>query len=50
MIDGRESFAMDKVLLGIVLVGAVGAGLNVLAALLEGYLLRWRVTTFEARS
>lgn len=50
MIDGRESFAMDKVLLGIVLVGGVGAGLNALAALLEGHLLRWRVTAFEARS
>jgi sulfonate transport system permease protein len=43
MIEGRESFAMDKVLLGIILAGAVGASLNTLAAKLEARALRWRV-------
>ena len=46
MISGRESLAMDKVLLGIVLVGAVGTALNALATRLESYLLRWRVSAF----
>jgi sulfonate transport system permease protein len=43
MIDGRESFAMDKVLLGVILAGAVGAALNTLATQLENHALRWRV-------
>lgn len=47
MISGRESFAMDKVLLGIVLIGATGAALNALATRLESKLLRWRVPSFE---
>jgi sulfonate transport system permease protein len=50
MIEGRESFAMDKVLLGILTAGAVGAALNGLSSALEARLLRWRVTGFEARS
>jgi sulfonate transport system permease protein len=50
MIDGRESFAMDKVLLGIVIAGAVGAALNALAARLEARFLRWRVSAFAAGS
>jgi sulfonate transport system permease protein len=50
MIDGRESFAMDKVLLGVVIAGAVGAGLNALAVQLETRLLRWRVSAFAGRS
>ncbi|MDB4974954.1 MAG: taurine transporter permease [Myxococcaceae bacterium] len=47
MISGRESLAMDKVLLGIVLVGGVGMSLNALASRLENHLLRWRVSAFE---
>ncbi|HEY6878568.1 MAG TPA: ABC transporter permease [Polyangiales bacterium] len=46
MISGRESLAMDKVLLGIVLIGGVGAALNALAGRLEAHLLRWRVSAF----
>lgn len=43
MIDGRESFAMDKVLLGVILAGAVGSALNAIASKLESHALRWRV-------
>jgi sulfonate transport system permease protein len=50
MISGRESLAMDKVLLGIVLIGGVGAGLNALASRAEKHLLRWRVSAFEQTS
>jgi sulfonate transport system permease protein len=42
MIEGRESFAMDKVLVGVILAGAVGATLNMLAGKLEHRALRWR--------
>lgn len=42
MIDGRESFQMDKVLLGVIIAGAVGASLNGLAGKLEARTLRWR--------
>jgi sulfonate transport system permease protein len=42
MIDGRESFQMDKVLLGVILVGAVGCAISVLASRLEVRLLGWR--------
>jgi len=49
MIEGRESLQMDKVLLGVVVVGLVGAAINLLASRLEQYVLRWRVTAFEAR-
>lgn len=38
MIDGRETFRMDKVLLGVVIVGVVGFALSSLAAKLEA---RW---------
>jgi sulfonate transport system permease protein len=47
MISGRESLAMDKVLLGIVLIGSVGAGLNAIASRFERRLLRWRVGAFD---
>lgn len=50
MISGRESFAMDKVLLGVIIVGAVGATLNELATRLETSQLRWRVSGFTSRS
>jgi sulfonate transport system permease protein len=43
MIDGREQFAMDKVLLGVILAGLVGALLNAIAATSESRLLGWRV-------
>jgi sulfonate transport system permease protein len=43
MVEGRESFAMDKVLLGVILAGVVGATLNTFATRLEQYALRWRV-------
>jgi sulfonate transport system permease protein len=43
MIDGRESLAMDQVLLGVIIAGLVGFTLNALAARAEGYFLRWRV-------
>jgi sulfonate transport system permease protein len=43
MIDGREQFKMDKVLLGVIIAGAVGYGLNALSTRLETRLTRWRV-------
>jgi sulfonate transport system permease protein len=43
MIDGREQFAMDLVLLGLIVTGVVGFGLNALASAVESRLLRWRV-------
>lgn len=43
MIDGREQFAMDLVLLGLIVSGLVGFGLNAIASAVEGRLLRWRV-------
>ena len=45
MIDGRESFQMDKVLVGVVLVGAVGASISALASAIGAWQLRWRVTS-----
>lgn len=43
MIEGRESLAMDKVLLGVILAGLVGFSLNSVATRAESYFLRWRV-------
>jgi len=43
MIDGRESLAMDKVLLGVIIAGLVGFTLNSVAARAEAFFLRWRV-------
>jgi sulfonate transport system permease protein len=45
MIDGRETFQMDKVLVGVVLVGAVGAGISALASAVGVRQLRWRVAS-----
>jgi sulfonate transport system permease protein len=45
MIDGRETFQMDKVLVGVVLVGAVGASISAFASALGAQQLRWRVTS-----
>jgi sulfonate transport system permease protein len=43
MTEGREQFAMAVVLLGILVTGIVGFGLNAVASAVEGRLLRWRV-------
>jgi sulfonate transport system permease protein len=43
MIDGRERFAMDQVLLGVILAGIIGFALSGVASLAEGHVLRWRV-------
>lgn len=43
MIEGREQFQMAKVLLGVLVAGGVGYGLNALATKLESNLLRWRL-------
>ena len=43
--DGREHLWMDQVLLGIVVVGAVGFTLNLIANRIESRLLRWRGTS-----
>ncbi|KYF62617.1 taurine ABC transporter permease [Sorangium cellulosum] len=43
MVDGRERFAMDVVLVGLIVSGLVGFGLNALATAAEERLLRWRV-------
>lgn len=42
MVDGRERFAMDVVLIGLIVSGLVGFGLNALATAAEERLLRWR--------
>lgn len=43
--DGREHFWMDQVLLGVIIVGAVGFALNWVAASVETRLLGWRGTS-----
>jgi sulfonate transport system permease protein len=43
MIDGREQFKMDKVLVGVIIVGIVGFAISSVAKLFEGRALRWRV-------
>ncbi len=43
IIAGRERFEMDLVLLGMILLGVVGFGINRLASLAETRLLRWSV-------
>ncbi|WP_211243347.1 ABC transporter permease [Chitiniphilus eburneus] len=42
LVDGREHFWMDQVLLGVLVVGAVGFALNWSASQLERRLLAWR--------
>jgi sulfonate transport system permease protein len=44
MIDGREQFQMDKVLVGVALVGLVGCGISAAASALGSSKLRWRST------
>jgi sulfonate transport system permease protein len=43
MIDGRERFAMDQVLLGVILAGIIGFALSAVASLAEGHIVRWRI-------
>ncbi len=43
--DGREHFWMDQVILGIIIVGAVGFIMNLIATRIEARLLRWRGTS-----
>jgi sulfonate transport system permease protein len=42
MIEGRESFQMDKVMLGVILVGAMGFAISTLAVRVEAKVLGWR--------
>ena len=42
MIDGREHFRMDMVLLGVFIVGFVGFALNAIASRIESRALAWR--------
>lgn len=42
MTEGREHFHMDLVILGVLLLGGIGLGLNKLAALMETSALRWK--------
>lgn len=49
MIDGREQFAMDKVLVGVIVVGVVGALLNALATRLEARVVHWVPHAFEEK-
>lgn len=42
MVDGREQFKMDQVILGVVITGVVGYALNLLASAVEAHALRWR--------
>ncbi|KAF1049161.1 ABC transporter permease [Xylophilus sp.] len=45
LVDGREHFLMDQVLLGVAVVGLVGFALNLAAGWLERRALRWRGTS-----
>jgi sulfonate transport system permease protein len=40
--DGREHLWMDQVILGVIMVGAVGFALNLIAGLIEARLHKWR--------
>jgi sulfonate transport system permease protein len=42
MTEGREHFHMDLVILGVVLLGGIGLGLNRLATVLETHVLSWK--------
>jgi sulfonate transport system permease protein len=43
IIEGRDRFAMDLVMLGVLLLGLIGFALNCIAEFAEHRLLRWRV-------
>lgn len=40
--DGRENFRMDEVILGVIVVGAIGFGFHAIAVGIEARLQRWR--------
>ncbi|MCO6417314.1 ABC transporter permease [Siccirubricoccus sp. KC 17139] len=43
--DARTFFMVSQMLLGAVVIGLIGFGVNILLRSLEGWLLRWRVAT-----
>jgi sulfonate transport system permease protein len=45
MVDGREHFWFDQVILGVIIVGLVGYSLNLLASFAQRRLLGWRGTS-----
>ena len=45
MIDGREHFLLDQVLVGVLIVGAVGYAQQAITGRIEARLLRWRSRT-----
>lgn len=49
LLDGREHFQMDLVLVGVAVVGAVGFAMNLLASRLERRALAWRRVAAAAR-
>lgn len=42
MVDGREQFKMDQVILGVIITGLVGYTLDRIATAVESHVLRWR--------
>ncbi len=42
LLDGRENFRMDQVILGVIVVGIIGFGVHAVADAAERRLLRWR--------
>jgi sulfonate transport system permease protein len=45
LLDGRENFRMDQVILGVLVVGLIGFGVHAVADAAERRLLRWRGTS-----
>jgi sulfonate transport system permease protein len=50
LIEGRSLGRMDMVIVGIFLIGAIGAGLNVAIGLVERFVLRWRPSHHQAEA
>ena len=48
MIDGRERFLMDQVIVGVAVVAVVGYAFHAVAGRIENHLLRWRTRTGNA--
>jgi sulfonate transport system permease protein len=42
LLDGRENFRMDQVILGVLVVGLIGFGVHAIADASERRFLRWR--------
>jgi len=42
LIDGREHFLLDQVIVGVAVVGVVGYGFHLITTAIEARLLRWR--------